>query len=36
MYYTDVATQGDRLVIQVRNSTGGALVVRALVQITNL
>ena len=36
MYYNDVAVQGDRLVIRVRNTTGGALVVRAIVQVTNL
>jgi len=36
MYYTDVATAGDRIIVQARNSTGGALVARALVQITNL
>ena len=36
MYYTDVATQGDRLIIAVRNPTGGAVIHRAIVQITNL
>jgi len=36
MYYNDVAVQGDRLVIRVRNTTGGALIVRAIVQVTNL
>lgn len=36
MYYNDVAVQGDRLVIRVRNTTGGALVVRCIVQVTNL
>lgn len=33
-YYNDVATAGDRLKVQVRNTTGGALTVRAVVQIT--
>lgn len=36
MYYNDVATVGDRLVIAVRNSTAGAIITRAIVQITNL
>lgn len=36
MYYTDVATGGDRVIIAVRNPTGGAVIHRALVQITNL
>jgi len=36
MYYNDVGVLGDRLVIRVRNTTGGALVVRAIVQITPL
>ena len=34
MYYNDVATQGDRLVIRLRNPTGGALVFKVVVQIT--
>jgi len=34
MYYNDVATAGDRLKIQVRNTTAGALTIRALTQIT--
>lgn len=34
MYYNDVGVQGDRLVIRCRNTTGGALTVRAVVQIT--
>lgn len=34
MYYNDVAVQGDRLKVQVRNTTGGALTVRAVAQIT--
>jgi hypothetical protein len=36
MYFNDVATLADRLVIAGRNPTGGAVVHRALVQITNL
>lgn len=36
MYYTDVATVGDRIVIAARNPTGGAVIHRALVQITNI
>lgn len=36
MYYADVAAGGDRIIIAVRNPTGGAVVHRALVQITNL
>lgn len=36
MYYNDVGILGDRLVIRVRNTTGGALTVRAIVQITPL
>lgn len=36
MYFNDVATLADRLVIQARNPTGGAVVHRPLVQITNL
>ena len=34
MYYNDVGVQGDRLVIRVRNTTAGALTVRAIVQVT--
>lgn len=36
MYYSDVGAAGDRLVIRFRNPTGGALTVRAIVQITPL
>jgi hypothetical protein len=36
MYFNDVATLADRLVITARNPTGGAIVHRALVQLTNL
>lgn len=32
MYFTDAMEQGDRLVIRVRNPTGGALTARAVVQ----
>ena len=35
-YYADVAAAGDRLVIRCRNSTGGALVVKAIVQLTSV
>lgn len=31
MFYNDVQEAGDRLVIRARNSTGGAIVVRAIV-----
>jgi hypothetical protein len=36
MYYNDVGVLGDRLVIRVRNTTAGALTVRAIVQVTPL
>ena len=36
MYYSDVGSAGDRLVMRVRNPTGGAIVHRALVQLTEL
>ena len=36
MYYNDVGTLGDRLVLRVRNTSAGALTVRAIVQITPL
>lgn len=36
MYYNDVGVAGDRLVVRVRNTTGGALTVRAIVQVTAL
>jgi hypothetical protein len=36
MYYSDVGGAGDRLVIRARNPTGGAVILRALVQITAL
>lgn len=34
MYFTDLMEQGDRLVIRVRNPTGGALTARAMVQMS--
>lgn len=36
MFFNDVATIADRLVIAARNPTGGNLTFRPLVQITNL
>ena len=36
MYFSDVAAAGDRLVLRYRNPTGGALVVRAVCQVTPL
>jgi hypothetical protein len=36
MYFNDVATLADRLVISARNPTGGAVIHRSLVQVTNL
>jgi len=36
MYYTDVAVTGDRLVIRVRNPTGGTLTARCIVQVSAL
>jgi hypothetical protein len=36
MYYNDVGAVGDRLVVRVRNPTGGALTVRVIAQITPL
>lgn len=36
MFYTDVMEPGDRLVLRYRNPTGGALTVRAIVQIQEL
>lgn len=34
-YFQDVAEMGDRIVVAVRNSTGGALVNRVIAIITN-
>lgn len=36
MYYNDVGTLGDRLVIRVRNTTAGALTLRLICQVTPL
>ena len=36
MYFNDVATLADRLVISARNPTAGAIILRTLVQVTNL
>jgi hypothetical protein len=36
MYYNDIMGVGDRLVIRVRNPTAGAIIVRTMVQITEL
>ncbi len=36
MYYNDVMEIGDRLVIRVRNPTGGTLTIRTLVQISQI
>lgn len=35
-FYNDVGVAGDRLVIRVRNTTAGAIIVRAVVQVTSL
>lgn len=34
MYYNDVAVQGDRLVVRLRNPTGAGVVMRVLAQTT--
>jgi hypothetical protein len=36
MYFSDVAAAGDRLVIKVRNTTGAAIIVRVVAQVTPL
>lgn len=36
MYYNDVGTQGDRLVVRIRNTTGAPLTARLIAQITQL
>jgi len=33
-YYSDYGAPGDRLVIRLRNPTGGAVIFRAIVQVT--
>lgn len=35
-YFNSFAVVGDRLVLRVRNSTGGAIVIRAIAQITDV
>lgn len=34
MYFTDVMEPGDRLVLRFRNPTGGAIIARAVIQIS--
>lgn len=34
MYYNDVGVQGDRLVVRLRNTTGGNIVARVIVQVS--
>ena len=34
MYYNDVATAGDRLVIRLRNPSGGTIVFKVICQVT--
>jgi hypothetical protein len=36
MYFTDVMENGDRLVLRVRNPTGGALTARAAIQMSQV
>jgi hypothetical protein len=36
LYYNDVGVLGDRLVVRLRNPTAGAIVMRVLVQLTDL
>jgi len=36
MYYTDIMEPGDRLVIRIRNPTAGAIIARAVVQVSPL
>jgi hypothetical protein len=36
MYYNDVGVMGDRLVVRLRNPTGGAIIMRVLAQLTDL
>jgi len=35
-YYNDVAVQGDRLVIRVRNANAATNTIRTIVQVTNI
>lgn len=36
MYYNDVGVMGDRLVVRLRNPTGGAITMRVLAQVTDI
>lgn len=36
MFFSDVAAAGDRLVVRVRNSTGAAIIVRTVCQVSPL
>jgi len=36
MYYSDVAAQGDRIVVRVRNTTGAGIIVRVICQVSPL
>lgn len=36
MYFSDVAAQGDRLVVRVRNTTGAAIILRTICQVSPL
>ena len=36
MFYNDVGVVGDRLVVRLRNPTAGAIIMRVLVQVTDL
>lgn len=35
MYFTDVMETGDRLIIRIRNPTGGTLTARAVIQLSS-
>lgn len=35
-YFSDVAAPGDRYVLRVRNTTGGGIIVRAILQIQDV
>lgn len=36
MVYNDVGRQGDRIVVRLRNPTGGAVIMRVVVQVTGI
>jgi hypothetical protein len=36
MYYNDIMSLGDRLVVRIRNSTAGAIIVRTLAQLVEI